>query len=254
MDTLPWERLSGSRDCPGEEQYSISGHTERHKGESFFCRPLFRAGCSMPGPGLLCWPGEQGWPCGAQALCAGDLPGKRAGLLQLHGSPSPEPWLAPAQGLLGRPRATFVPTAVVPCEGLGLWWPCPEPCSSLRRALPWAAGPGWARERAGSWGEGRELGRGGQELGWTGQCLAEGNSSIRERWEHAWEGSQQGLVLQSQGCTKGAQSCRGRGEEAPLGPYWPGQSRKGAQGIRPSPQTTRTCKVVMEHPGSGPAL
>lgn len=88
----------------------------------------------------------------------------------------------------------------------------------------------WARL---GWGEGRELGRGGQELGWSGQCLAEGNSSIRERWQHAWEGSQQGLVLRSQGCTNGAQSCRGRGEEAALGPCWPGQSRKGAQGIHP---------------------
>ena len=48
-----------------------------------------RSGCSVAGPGLWCWPGEQGWPCRAQALCAGDLPGKRAGLLQLHGPPSP---------------------------------------------------------------------------------------------------------------------------------------------------------------------
>ena len=83
------------------------------------------------------------------------------------------------------------------------------------------------------WGEDREVGRGGQGLGWAGQCLAEGNSSVRERRQHAGEGSQQGLVLQSQGCAKGAQSCRGRGEEAALGPCWPGQSRKEALGIRP---------------------
>lgn len=68
-------------------------------------------------------------------------------------------------------------------------------------------------------------------LGCDGQCPAEGNRSIRERWEHVGESSQQGLVLQSQGCVKGAQSCRG--EEATLGLCWPGQSRKGAQGIRP---------------------
>ena len=81
------------------------------------------------------------------------------------------------------------------------------------------------------WGEGRELGRGGQGLGWAGQFPAEVNSSVRGQWQHAGEGSQQGLVLQSQGCMKGAQSCRGRGEEAALGPCWPGQSRTGAQGI-----------------------
>lgn len=51
--------------------------------------------------------------------------------MQPNVRPFPEPWLAPALGLLGRPRATFVPAAVVPCERLQLWWPCPEPCMGL---------------------------------------------------------------------------------------------------------------------------
>ncbi|KAI6060158.1 Olfactory receptor 14C36-like protein [Aix galericulata] len=127
---------------------------------------------------------------------------------------------SPAQGLLGRPRAAFVPAAAVPCKGLGLWWLCPEPCSSLQWALT------WVQPSLGCW-----AGLGWTGLGWAGQCPAKGNSSIRERWQHAGEGTQQGLVLQSQGCMEGAQSCRDRGEEAALGPCWPGQSRRGAQGI-----------------------
>lgn len=95
--------------------------------------------------------------------------------------------------------------------------------------LGWAAGVGW--------GEGREVRRGGQALGWAGQCSAQGNSSIREWWEHAGEGSQQGLVLQSQGCTKGTQSSRSRGEEATLGPWLAWAEQEGGPGHSSSPRS-----------------
>lgn len=54
-----------------------------------------------------------------------------------------------------------------PSEGLGLWWQCPEPCSSLLRTLPWGQ-PSmrrWAGQRAGRWAEGRKVGVPPQQKG-----------------------------------------------------------------------------------------
>ena len=185
----------------------------------------------MAGPGLLCWPGEWGWPCGAQALCAGDLPGKRAGLLQLHRPPSPELWLATVWGLLGRPRAAFVSAAAVPCEGLGLWFPCPEHCSSLWWTLP------WGQPRLGCWAG----------LGWAvpgrGQQQCQGVvSACRQRApSRAW-------------CCRARAAWRepraaGAGGRRPLWAF-AGLGRAGREPMTfvPSTQLARTCKERQEEP------
>ena len=139
----------------------------------------------------------------------------RWGSLQLHIPPSAEPWLAPARGLLGRPRAAFVPAAAVPCEGLGLWWPCPEPCRGLRWVLPWGqpslgcwAGLGW--ERAGRWGE---VGR-----GWAGL----GSAQQRATAASGSGGSMQGRAPSRAWC------CRARAGEG--SPELQGQGRGGRSG------------------------
>lgn len=103
------------------------------------------------------------------------------------------------------------------------------------------------------WGEVREVGRGGQGLGWAGQCPAEGTSSVRERWQHAGEGSQQGLVLQSQGWGREPRAA-GAGDTRPLGALAGlGRAGRGPRAFVPSPQPATTCTALMEHPGPGSA-
>ena len=86
---------------------------------------------------------------------------------------------------------------------------------------------GWAGL---GWGEGREVGRGWQGLGWAGQCPEQGNSSVREWWEHAREGLPAWLGAAEPGLRKGSPELQGQGRGHCSGPLLACAEQKGGPG------------------------
>lgn len=102
-----------------------------------------------------------------------------------------------------------------PAAACGGHWPGASPA--------WAAGLGRGPGGGERWA--------GAGLGWA--VPGRGHQQRQGAVAACRGGLPAGLGAAEPGLGKGAQSCRGRGHEAARGPCWPGQSRKGAQGIRP---------------------